>query len=284
MLYFCADDYGMSAEGNDRIEECLQKGALNKVSVLPNGRIPDFFQRLSGDAALLALHLNLIEGRPLSDPGDVKLLVTEDGHFKYSFIGLFLLSLSPKRKALEQQLYREIQCQIRFWKQSVGESVPVAVDSHQHTHMIPLIFKTLLRVIREEGLQVDYLRIPAEPLTPYLLTPSLYLSYRPAGLVKQWLLKAMALVSRREWKKANIPSGYFLGVLFSGHLTKGCIQKLLPHYARLAQKHHCHIELGFHPGYMAGNDDRIPGSRADFGKFYHSPWRKVEYDTLMNFK
>ena len=33
MIYFCADDYGVSAESNTRIEECLKNGILNKCDV-----------------------------------------------------------------------------------------------------------------------------------------------------------------------------------------------------------------------------------------------------------
>ena len=47
MVYFCSDDYGISKEYNRCIEECLEKGVLNKVSVMPNGVIDDFVQRLS---------------------------------------------------------------------------------------------------------------------------------------------------------------------------------------------------------------------------------------------
>ena len=30
MIYFCADDYGVSDYANSRIENCLEKGVLNK--------------------------------------------------------------------------------------------------------------------------------------------------------------------------------------------------------------------------------------------------------------
>ena len=212
------------------------------------------------------------------------MLATDGGFFRHSFIGLFLQSISPNRKRLEAQLYQELRLQIQFWKQAMGAQTPVAMDSHQHTHMIPLVFRTLMRVIRDEGLDVAYLRIPAEPLSPYLLTPSLYLSYSPIGLVKQWLLKFFALINRKTFKQANIPTAYFMGVLFSGKMTERFIQKLLPRYLKLAEKHNRNIELGFHPGYSEPGEQLICGSRADFSQFYSSPWRKAEYDALMNFK
>ncbi len=283
MIYFCADDYGISTYGNSRIENCLENGVLNKVSVLPNGEISDFKQRLAGTYTTLSLHINLVEGRPLSNPDDVDLLVSESGYFKYSFIGLLALSLSPKRKKLQKQIYKEIQSQIKFWKKATDENTSISIDSHQHTHMIPLIFKTLMRVIEDEGLNVQSIRIPAEPISPYVFTPSLYFEYKLIGLIKQWLLKMLAFANRRELKKSKIQSAYFMGILFSGKLNDARIRKLLPHYLKLANKYNKNIEIGFHPGYVKSGEKLLDGSRQDFSKFYYSPWRNTEYNTLLNF-
>ena len=149
--------------------------------------------------------------------------------------------------------------------------------------MIPLIFKTLMRVIADEGLNVQSIRIPAEPISPYVFTPSLYFEYNLIGLIKQWLLKTFALVNRRELKNSKIQSAYFMGVLFSGKLNETRIRKLLPHYIRLAKKHNKDIEIGFHPGYVKSGEKLLDGSRQDFSKFYYSPWRNTEYNTLLNF-
>ena len=111
MIYFCADDYGISKSSNTRIEECFKNGVLNKISVLPNGDLSDFNERLLGENIKLSLHLNLVEGCPLSKKEDVSLLVSEKGFFKYSFIGLFFLSLFGNRRLLEKQLYNEIKAQ-----------------------------------------------------------------------------------------------------------------------------------------------------------------------------
>ncbi len=284
MIYFCADDYGISVEGNSRIENCLENGVLNKVSVLPNGEIPDFKQRLSVGNTTLSLHINLVEGLPLSNPNDVDLLISDNGYFKYSFIGLFFLSISGKRKEFEKQIYKEIQSQIKFWKKAMGENSSVSIDSHQHTHMIPLIFKTLMRVIKDEGLNVRYMRIPDEPVAPYIFTPHLYSAYHPVGFIKQWLLKTFAFINRKELKKSKIQSAYFMGIMFSGKLNETRIKKLLPHYLKLAKKHNKNIEIGFHPGYVKSGERLIDGSRKDFRDFYFSPWRNIEHDTLVNFK
>ena len=281
MVYFCADDYGISKAYNKCIEECLEKGILNKVSVMPNGDIDDFVQKLSSKDVLLTLHLNIVEGHPLSSPEEISLLVDENGCFKYSFIGLFLKSFSPKRKEIEKQLYKEIQKQLHFWIEKTGDR-SISIDCHQHAYEIPFVFKTLLQVIRDEKLDVKYLRIPAEPLRAYLLTPSLYTSYSIVGLIKQWLLKCLAFYNRRYFKGLSFSSAYFMGVMLSGKLNENCVKKLLKHYIRLSEKNERNIEVAFHPGYAADDMELISGSREDFKKFYCSPWRNAEYETLMN--
>lgn len=280
MIYFCADDYGISAKSNCRIKECLDKGALNKVSVLANGDLGDFQQDLAG--AQLSLHLNLLEGKALSDPKDIPLLVSENGYFKSSFGKMLFQSVTGKRKELENQLYKELRAQLLLWKQHMGQNTPLFVDSHQHVHMIPLIFKTLLRVIKEESLAVASLRIPAEPLMPYLLTPSLYFAYKPIGLIKQWTLVLFGMLNHGALKRSSIPYAYFMGVLFSGKMTEEKIKKLLPQYRKLAQKQGKDIEIALHPGYIEPGEKLIAGAKTSFETFYYSPNRKTEFETLMH--
>ena len=283
MVYFCADDYGISPISNSRIEQCLHEGVLNKVSVLPNGKLTDFKDRLSEAGAVLSLHLNFVEGKALCDPEELDLITTGDGCFKHSFAGLFLLSLTPKRKKLEAQLRKEMRAQLLFWKQQMGDQTPLVIDSHQHTLLIPVLLKTLMRVIEEEKLPVATVRIAAEPLTPYLLTPSLWFAYKPKGIIKQWILQFLALVNRRKIKSANLHNAYFMGAMFSGRMTEDKIKKLLPHYLKIAEKQGKDVEIALHPGYIQENETMMDGVRDGFKKFYFSPWRKREFDTLMHF-
>ena len=281
MIYFGADDYGISKEYNRRIEECLDKGILNKVSVLPNGDIEDFVQKLSRENVLLTLHLNLVEGYPLSPREEISLLVDEKGCFKHSFIGLFLKSFSWKRKKYEQQIYTEIRNQIRFWIEKTGDR-NISLDCHQHAYEIPWIFKTMARVIRDEKLDVRYLRIPAERLRAHLFNPSLYSSYSLTGLVKQLLLKVLAFINRRSLKGMTFRSAYFMGVMLSGKLNPNRVEKLLRHYLQDSKKNKRDVEVAFHPGCIQEDLELIEGSREDFKKFYSSPWRNVEYEALMD--
>ena len=280
MVRFCADDYGISKSSNNRIEECLKNGALNKISVLPNGDIDDFKKRLSINDVKLSLHLNLIEGYPLSKREDVSLLVSKRGNFRYSFIGLFFLCVFGNRKKLKKQLYTEIKTQIDFWINHFPLDTPISIDSHQHTHMIPLVFKTLMKVIKDDSVKVEYLRIPAEPLIPYIKCLGLYLSISPVGIIKQWLLKFLNLFNKKELKKANINTASFMGILFSGKLSDDKVKKMLPQYEKTGKN----IEIAFHPGYLENDEPLIDGCKSGFKKFYYSKWRKKEYEALLKLK
>ena len=282
MIYCCADDYGISAGSCRHIEECVQNGIINKLSVLPNGETGDFVSRFGNQSVTLSLHLNLVEGHCLSDPKKIPLLVDEDGNFRYSFLGLFRLSLSSCRTELAKQIAEELKQQVRWFQNMVGADVPLYLDSHQHIHMIPLVMRTLLRVIDQEKWQVAYLRLPAEPFGPYLKTPSLYLTYRPINLIKQWVLKWFAHLTRKDREKANIPTAYYMGILFSGKMDAKRVAKVLVHYKNLAKKHQKDIELGFHPGYLEAGDELIAGNRSGFLQFYQSPGRNIEFQSVMD--
>lgn len=275
MIYFCADDYGLCPKASERIAECARLGAVNKISVLPNFNMPDI-KELS-KTAQLSLHINLAEGRCLSEPESVSLIADKEGNFRYSFVGLMILSLI-KRRDFEKQITREIEAQIRWWKSFFPLGEPLLLDSHQHIHMIPAVFKALMKAIENEGVQIKYIRIPAEPVMPFLLKPKLYFTYSPVNIIKQCLLKFLKLVNSRQIKKHNIPTANFFGILFSGNMDIKRVKAILPAYMRLAQKKGADTEVLFHPGYI------LPGEKTQttvFDKFYVSKGRKTEYDALI---
>ena len=276
MIYFCADDYGISQGANAHIEALAGKG-LNKVSVLPNGNFGDL-SRLQG--VTLSLHLNLVEGKCLSDPKEIPLLATEDGMFRHSFVGLLKLSLL-KPKALQTQLAVELRSQLMHWKAQIGDA-PVCIDSHQHTHAIPLILRTLLAVLQEEGIRPTGIRIPWEPVRLYLGTPGIWCSCRPVGAIKQQLLNFLLIGGRRKLKKAGLPPACVMGIMFSGRMAGKHVETLLPKYEAFAAKRGMDAELVFHPGYVEQGETFMEGVRPDFCKFYFSPWRKKEFETVNN--
>lgn len=279
-IYFCADDFGMSLPTCRRILDCRTHGVLNKISVLPNTKIENISEILKNcDGLDLSVHINLVEGQCVSDKERLPLLVDEDGHFKNSFTGLLLLSLTHRRE-FREQVKREIKAQIARALEFFPRGTPILLDSHQHTNMIPAIFKVLAEVIEEERLDVKYIRIPAEPVTPYLALPSFYTQYLTINLVKQIVLNTCNLINRPVRRCLNIPSAVFCGVMFSGNMSLSRVNKLLPKYVKYASKRHSNIEFLFHPGFTENGEELFDPKKTEFHVFYLSKGRKNEYDAL----
>lgn len=142
--------------------------------------------------------------------------------------------------------------------------------------MIPAVFSALCEIIREDRLQVESLRLPNEPLIPFLQVPSLYLSYFSINLVKRWVLRFCSLFDRRKFRALHVPKTCFFGIMFSGGMTEARVKKLLPHFIRYADKHGESLEILFHPGYIPGNESAASHKDIKFKKFYASSGRQHE--------
>ncbi|MBE7021250.1 MAG: ChbG/HpnK family deacetylase [Ruminococcaceae bacterium] len=276
MIYICADDYGLCSTVSLNILKCLNEGVLNKVSAFVN------FDKISSDefgaGDNIALHLNLVEGRALSDLKG-SLLTDEKGNFKNTFTGLLKLSLFNSKR-LYEEAYREIRAQLHAFLKIFPKGEGIMIDSHQHTHMIPVVFKALLQAVSDEKVKVRYLRIPVESFVPYIKEPSLYFTYSPINIIKVALLNFLWLFNKRHFNKNPLPTGLFCGVFLSGRMDER-VKKIIPHYIRLAKKKGDALEILFHPGYtdITGNKENVV-----FKSFYLSENRKKEFDTVMDLK
>lgn len=279
-IYFHADDFGMTPESCERILDCKRNGVLNRVSIMPNGCLDYAIEKLQEYTLPCAVHINLVEGKPLCDAQNVDLLIDENGFFKYDFLPILLLSLSPKRKKLEEQIYLEIKEQILTIAKALPEGTSFALDSHQHTHMIPLVFKTILRIVKEEQLSVNYMRIPAEPLYPFLMETSLYKTYAPVNLVKNLILNFLWIFDRPKFRSSGLKTALFCGILFSGNMNKERVTKVYPHFLKLAHKKHCDLEFLFHPGYIEPDEEFLDPNKTGFCQFYLSQGRRTEAKSL----
>lgn len=263
-----------------RIQQCIDHGILNKVSVFPNLDQVDLYGIQKDKKIRISLHLNLVEGTCMAKADEINLLADSTGTFRHTFGGLFKTSLLNPN-AFEAQVYKEIKAQVLFFKSLLPPGISFSVDSHQHTHMIPAVFKALIRVLHDENITPEYLRIPAEPLLPFIKTPSLYAAYSPVNLAKQWLLNFLWLVNKRVLNHFPIPTADFFGILFSGKMDEKRVRKLLPKYIDRAEKCGRDIEVLFHPGYLEPSEADFTGKNIVFSKFYFSGNRKIEFDSIM---
>lgn len=280
MIYICADDYGLCNETSANIQKCIDLGVLDKVSVFPNFDKVDLLNIVNKKNIRISLHLNLVESKCMANADEINLIADKNGDFKHTFGGLFKLNLLHTKK-LEAQSYKEIKAQVLFWKSILPKDLPFCIDSHQHIHMIPAIFRALNKVLIDEEIKITYMRIPTEPIMPYIKTPSLYFTYKPINILKQWLLKFLWMLNKPMTKKYRIPTSLFCGILFSGKMDEKRVNKILPKYKKLAEKDGRDIEVLFHPGYINMSEADVNCKNIVFKEFYLSHNRKAEFDSVM---
>ncbi|HEX9436271.1 MAG TPA: ChbG/HpnK family deacetylase [Candidatus Limnocylindria bacterium] len=148
MLVVTADDLGYSAGVDQAILTAHREGIVRSTSLLVT--FPG-----SGTAAELAraerglevgLHIDLVEGRPISDPARVRTLVDDDGRF-LGLTGLFTGLAAGRVRAAE--VATEIRAQVARARE-LGTPA-LAWDSHQHTHLFPLVARVVGALGRELG-------------------------------------------------------------------------------------------------------------------------------------
>lgn len=281
-MIFHADDYGACREVSEHILDCCREGALNSLSVLPNGRDPDGCMRMLEpyrDKVKISIHFNLAEGHCLAEPSQVPLLVDERGMFHISFFKVLLWSFTGKRKELRRQIELEMSAQLARILPYVKS---VRVDSHQHYHMIPLVLKSILKVVEESGREIEFIRIPAEPLKPFLKHPELWPTFRPINLVKNLVLNVLNLMDMRILKIYRRKSAVFFGILLSGGMDLQRVRRLLPDFQKIADRKNLPLEILCHPGGVQSPEALMDIENTDCVRFYTSEGRKTEKEMLMN--
>lgn len=233
-----ADDYGITVEQSRAIlalsDICGGSGPLSSASIFANSPafsqsvelirpfLPDSGNKAEGDARKsfsLGLHFNVVEGPCCADPAQIPLLVDERGMFRNDFARLLVLSHGRARSQLHEQIRLECLAQLeRFFAALPHMRGNLQIDSHQHTHAVPLVFDAMLDAVCESGAHLTRLRIPDEPFAPHRLCRTL----RRAGAAN--LLKAFVLHALCRHARRRMPQGcaapLFCGVVLSGRMSE----------------------------------------------------------------
>ena len=280
-MEFHADDYALFPTQSHRILDCHRNGKLNGLSIMPNSPhlaecVSDLYPFLGTVA--VTVHLNLIEGSSLSNPGQVPLLVNEKGQLCCGFGSLLLRSFLPGRNLLRQQLKQELRAQILAVRKVLPQEVPLRLDGHAHYHMIPVVFDAMMDVIREEELPVSYIRIPREYLRIYLPHLKKLQDFSPINLVKVWILNLLSAWAEKKYETVLKPmeKKLFLGVFLSGRMYYENVIHLLPGAISLAEKLGMDLEILGHPGGVFEPEDVEQITSADDLAFLTSSLRNRE--------
>ncbi len=207
-----ADDFGFTRDVNAGIVQAHRKGILTATTLMANGDAFDDAVYLAHQTPSLDIgcHLALLQGRSL---------VT--GEPLPETPSALLLALSRRRIDVDA----EFRAQIR---KIIGTGLrPTHLDSHKHTHILPRVFRSVVRLAEE--FEIPYVRLPLDATVPY------------AGGARQLLRRYYGTMARRHHVRTT---DHFVGFRLTGKLTEAT---LAPALASLREGT---TEFMCHPGYL----------------------------------
>ena len=211
-----ADDLGVSRGATLGIIRAHLDGVVTSASIAPTGA--DYRHALEATRTQcpelgIGLHFTLSNGRPVSDPEDVPLLVDRSGQFRWEFLSL-LRSIHWKRDGgLLHQIEIELEAQIQ--RLLADGVMPDHLNSERHVHLIPGIFDIVVEATRRH--QIPFVRAGRD-LGPSLTRPG---HFKPAilhgGILKFLLLQGLTRLDRNSCLKTRHCEN-FASYIFTGRI------------------------------------------------------------------
>ena len=274
-LILHSDDFGLNREVNRAIVEVAKTGALGSTSLMTNGLAAEDALEQARDCKGLGvgLHLNIVRGRPLSDPEDVPSLVDEDGRFLNSVARLMARSVRGKLSAIEVET--EYRRQIEFML--TRSCVPTHLDGEKHTH---ILIPESARAVRNLSGEFNIGRvrlINEKALLKDLHRQGIALKGSQLQRVKLELLEWRSRQVAGIWGGMRHPDATF-GVLLSGNTRYPDAIDLLKAFVTLDSTKT--IEWMFHLGYPFDENDAQ--FKNEFGGFFLGKARQEEMELLLS--
>lgn len=280
-----ADDYGYSINTSKDMLECMKKGCLNSFSIICNNAKFEESMDMLYEAIpsfpflpLISVHINLPEGK-----GDILPL---------SWAKLFL-----SNNSIKSELKKEIKHQIEKVNEVVEKCIEIAnscgilvnqrgirLDTHIHTHPIPVVWNSLIEVIDEEEYHIEYIRNPKEPIIPFIKNVSLIPSYGITNIIKNIILMFYSRKIDKYCDEHKIEKMYMWGLCMSGHMDFDRIKKIYPDMLEYASSHNRKLELLFHPGMALESEYSEEMNKDYFRDANLSKNRHIEKDAVMRIK
>ncbi|MBF0217119.1 MAG: ChbG/HpnK family deacetylase [Candidatus Omnitrophica bacterium] len=219
-LIINADDLGYSVEINDAVKKCFSLKKISGASLMPTGGA--FLEAVAMLKSLgikeIGVHLAITGGLNPSCPerGAVSSVLDKNGAFLSGYLCFawkYLSGFSDKR-----HVYNEFKAQIDRVK-AQGFSI-THIDSHEHVHMLPGIFKIGLRLAKEYN--IPYVRFPYEP------SFVIFKNFGVKDILRHTVLKISCLLGLGVLKESGLGShAGFLGHFHSGRIDRGVFEFLL---------------------------------------------------------
>ncbi|MHC4755880.1 MAG: carbohydrate deacetylase [Planctomycetota bacterium] len=235
-----ADDFGLSEGVNRAVIQAYQEGVLTSATLMAGAPAARQAVEMSkAEPGLgVGIHLNLTEGKAVSQDLIVKCLVDSKGNFRYSAGKLAMLSMI--RPKIRQAIRTELAAQIQYVIDSGLK--PTHMDSHKHIHTFPVLYSIVCQLAAQFGIRA--LRLAYEPGdvsdVPWPLPSA-------GGAERARITRGLAAINKMQ------NSDYFrtkglLGVAHTGKIDVSFF-KALTLYNKLSI-----AEVMTHPGYADGLD------------------------------
>jgi hopanoid biosynthesis associated protein HpnK len=243
-LVVTADDFGLSLEVNEAVEQAHRDGILTAASLMVSAPgAADAVARAKRLPSLrVGLHLVMVEAWPTLPPADLPDLVGPDGLIR-SDMGRLGLDLALKASA-RRQLAAEIEAQFDAYA-ATGLTLD-HVNAHKHFHVHPLIAGLVLAAGARHGMRA--IRVPRE-------TRAVLRAAEPGTVAKAALDTApwAALLAVRARQAGLLIPDRTLGLAWSGAMTPARVAGLLAHLPDGL------TELYTHPATGGGFPGEAPG-------------------------
>jgi predicted glycoside hydrolase/deacetylase ChbG (UPF0249 family) len=226
-LIINADDFGFTPDVNAGIVHAHVNGVLTSTTLMANGDAFDDAVRLAFATPTLDIgcHLVLVQGRSLVDgrslperPRDLLLALAKG-------------SINP---------YREMRAQIE--KILAAGLRPTHLDSHKHTHIVPAVFRAVVRLADE--FRIPYVRLPLDGTLPA--------SDIPLRFARRYYER---IASSHKIRMTD----HFIGFRLTGSLTEASFSKALARVSDGTTEFMCHP--GFLGPYLRSATTRLKESR-----------------------
>jgi predicted glycoside hydrolase/deacetylase ChbG (UPF0249 family) len=270
-LILHSDDFGLHPAVNAAIVTCARTGVLSSASILANGPAVEEALVEAGEVPELGIgvHLNIVRGKPLSDPAAIPTLVDRGGRFLNSLSRLWLRSRLGR--LCVEEICEEFKRQVHHVLQR--GIVPSHLDSEKHSHiLLPEAAEALSRVGAEFGLG-KVRQINESALARTLRQGPGACGWRQRA--KLHLLEKAPTRGGRQWT-GWVSTDYSLGVCAAGCPSPSEARQTLEALFHSREDHS--VEWFFHLGYELDYREL----RGDFGSFALTSSRSREVAFLLD--
>lgn len=227
-LIINADDFGFTRDVNAGIVHAHRHGVLTSTTLMANGVAFEDAVRLARETPSLDIgcHLVLVQGKSLLSGRALPERTSQ------------LLAVLAKKRL---DVYAELRAQVE--KIFAAGLRPTHLDSHKHTHILPSIFHTVIRLANEFGIR--YVRLPLDETVQFARVPYSLASRYYRGLARKYGVQM---------------TDHFIGFRLTGSLTEQTFAAALSRLPAGRTEFMCHP--GFAGPELKQASTRLKESRA----------------------